>query len=231
MIFSESKIQNQGSGIFSAYETNKTLRNTFALLALTMIPTVLAVIISISLKLPLIFSKSPVIFLITMMLIMFFTISLINKNAEKSSSVYYLFVLSGIMGLIMSVSIEHYLNMRNGSNIIILATIGTLSTMAGCSIYAMNTKKDFSRFGGALTGAIIAIMILYIIDMFLQVPVVHLVIAAVAVIVFSAFLIYDVLSIVQNRSKNYVLSTLDVYLDIINIFSLLTDIIGLSSRD
>lgn len=133
-------------------------------------------------------------------------------------------IFTGFMGLILSSGIEAVLAKSNGELILVQAILGTVVVCVSCAVYAMlPTTKDLSSWGGYLIGAVFALLALSILNLWLQLSFLHLLLSVVVVIVFSAFLIYDVQKIVNGGETNYVSATVSVYLDVFNIFANLLD--------
>lgn len=136
------------------------------------------------------------------------------------------------MGGVLSGVVSATLNFSNGAELIALAFIGTAAILLGCSSYAMTTKRDFSSMGGFLLGSLIAIIAMSFLNiLFLQLPIISLAIACVAVVLFSAYLIYGVQQVVNGGETNYILATTSIYLSLINIFSSLLQIFGFLGGD
>jgi modulator of FtsH protease len=215
----------------SAFAENKTLRNTFSLLGLTLIPTVFAVWLGIQMHFIQWFSAHPLLGFLMMLGGSFGLIFAIQANATNSSAIPLTFAFAALMGLMLSVSIEHQLGFRHGAEVVMLSAIGTIAVLAGCSTYALFTKRDFSAFGGFLMGALLALIVLSLVNVFMQVTFLTLLVAFASLILFSALLVFDVQRVVRGGETNYILATLAIYLDILNIFSALMQLFGFSNRD
>lgn len=207
--------------------TNRVLRNTYALLGLTMIPTVIGAFIGMSMNFA-IAQQHPFIFAIGAMAVMYGLFAAISANRNSSFGVVLLLGLTFLMGMLLGPILQHALNLSNGVQIVGLAAGGTgiiLMTLAGI---ATTTKKDFSFMGKFLLVGIILLIVASLANIFLQIPAMALALSAVGVILFSGFILYDVSRIVNGGETNYVMATLGLYLSIYNLFtSLLHLLMGL----
>ncbi|MDO9149757.1 MAG: Bax inhibitor-1/YccA family protein [Methylotenera sp.] len=207
--------------------TNRVLRNTYALLGLTMIPTVIGAFIGMSMNFS-IAQQHPFIFAIGALAVMYGLFAAISANRNSSFGVVLLLGLTFLMGMLLGPILQHALNLSNGAQIVGLAAGGTgiiLMTLAGI---ATTTKKDFSFMGKFLLVGIILLIVASLANIFLQIPAMALALSAVGVILFSGFILYDVSRIVNGGETNYVMATLGLYLSIYNLFtSLLHLLMGL----
>lgn len=207
--------------------TNKVLRNTYALLGLTLIPTVIGAFIGMSTNFSFA-AEHPFIFAIGAMAVMFGMFSAISANRNSSVGVVLLLGLTFLLGLLLGPILQHALNLRNGGQIVGLAAGGTgiiFLTLAGI---ATTTKKDFSFMGKFLLVGIILLIVASLANIFLQIPAMTLALSAIGVILFSGFILYDVSRIVNGGETNYIMATLGLYMSIYNLFtSLLQLLMGL----
>lgn len=206
---------------------NKVLRNTYALLGLTMIPTVIGAFFGMSLNFS-IAAQHPFIFSIGAMAVIFGMFAAISANRNSSLGVVLLLGLTFVLGLMLGPILQHALQLRNGAQIVGLAAGGTgiiLLTLAGI---ATTTKKDFSFMGKFLLVGIILLIVASLANIFFQIPAMALALSGVGVILFSGFILYDVSRIVNGGETNYVMATLSLYMSIYNLFtSLLQLLMGL----
>jgi modulator of FtsH protease len=212
--------------------TNKVLRNTYALLGLSLIPTVIGA--SIAMNMDFSFAQQhPFIFAIGAMAVMFGMFSAISANRNSSVGVVLLLALTFLLGLMLGPILQHALNLRNGGQIVGLAAGGTGIILLTLATIATTTKKDFSFMGKFLLVGIILLIVASLANIFLQIPAMTLALSAIGVILFSGFILYDVSRIVNGGETNYVMATLSLYMSIYNLFtSLLHLLMGLmGSRD
>lgn len=219
--------ENMNTLSYRAAETNKTLRNTFILVALSLIPTVFGVYGAMALGLPAIMSTSPWLTLGGFLLLAFGLIAAIHSMSHSGTVFIPLTGLALLMGAMLSTSIQSVLGFSNGADLIAMAFGGTVVILLGCGSYAATTKRDFSSLGGFLFGSLLAVIAVGVANMFLQIPVLGLVLSFAVLALFSAYLVYDIQRIVQGGETNYVIAAVSVYLNLINIFSSLLNILSI----
>jgi len=196
---------------------NKVLRNTYAMLGLTMIPTVIGAFIGLSLDFSFL-AQHPLMFTLGMFAVMFGLIIGIKANSNSSLGVLLLLALTFVMGMLLGPILQVALHLRNGAQLVGLAAGGTgiiFLTLAGI---ATTTKKDFSFIGKFLTVGLILLIVASLANLFFQIPAFQLALSGVAVLLFSGFILYDVSRIVNGGETNYIMATLSIYLDIYNLF-------------
>ncbi len=225
---------NQNIGVQNSYGAtgnlaavrNRVLRNTYWLLALSMIPTVLGAWIGVSMGFSL-FEGSPFMSLILFLGIAFGFFYAIEKNKNSPLGVVLLLGFTFFMGLMLSRLIGHTLGFSNGASLIMTAFGGTAAIFATMATIATTTKKDFSSLGKFLTIGVVVLLAAMVANIFLQLPALYLTISVLAIGIFSAFILYDVQRIVNGGETNYVTATLGVYLSVYNIFSHLLALLGI----
>ena len=204
--------------------TNKVLRNTYTLLGLSLIPTVLGAFIAINMD----FSfaqQHPFIFAIGAMAVMFGMFSAIAANRNSSVGVLLLLALTFLLGLMLGPILQHALHLRNGGQIVGLAAGGTGIILLTLASIATTSKRDFSFMGKFLMVGIILLIVASLANIFLQIPAMTLAMSAVGVLLFSGFILYDVSRIVNGGETNYVMATLSLYLSIYNLFTSLLQLL------
>lgn len=213
--------------------SNKVLRDTFTLLATTLLPTILGAFLGVSAGLPLIIKAHPWMFLIGALIILCGLLFAIFVTADSWVSIPILWAFTGFMGLLLSSILSVALKRTDGAQLIMLAALGTIAVMLSCTVYAMTTTRDFSSMGGILFGSLIGIIVVSVLNITIfHLPVLATVITAFSLLIFSAYMIYDVQQVVNGGETNYVLATVQIYLNMINIFSdLLQLLLGALSDD
>ena len=204
--------------------TNKVLRNTYALLGLSLIPTVLGAFIAINMS----FSfaqQHPFIFAIGAMAVLFGMFSAIEANRNSSVGVLLLLALTFLLGLMLGPILQHALHLRNGGQIVGLAAGGTGIILLTLASIATTTKRDFSFMGKFLMVGIILMIVASLANIFLQIPAMTLAMSAIGVLLFSGFILYDVSRIVNGGETNYVMATLRLYMSIYNLFTSLLQLL------
>lgn len=201
----------------SVARQNRVLRNTYALLALSLVPTVIGALLGIQLRFTFL-AGSPLLSFLLFLGIAWGFMWGIERNKNSGVGVALLLGFTFFMGLMLSRILQVALGFANGGSIIALAGGGTAAiffTMAGI---ATTTKRDFSNLGKFLFAGVILILIAALANAFFQLPALALTISVLAIGIFSALILYDINRIVQGGEDNYISATLAVYLDIYNVF-------------
>lgn len=204
---------------------NKVLRNTFWLLALSMIPTVFGAYVGVSLRLPMLSGGFG---FIAFMLIAFGFMFAIEKTKESAAGVFVLLGFTFFMGLMLTPLLRHTLGYSNGGQLIMTAFGGTAIVFAVMASIATTTKRDFSGMGSWLFAGVIVLLLAGVANIFLQMSALSIVFSVLAIGIFSAFILYDVQRIVNGGETNYISATLAIYLDVYNIFSNLLALLGIA---
>jgi modulator of FtsH protease len=209
---------------------NKVLRNTYWLLALSMLPTVLGAFIGVTMQVPVL--RGGMGFLL-FMAIAFGFIFAIEKTKESALGVAVLLGFTFFMGLMLTPLLSHTLRFANGASLIMTAFGGTACVFAAMASIATVSKRDFSGMGSWLFAGVIVLLLASAANIFLGLTALQLVISVLAIGIFSAFILFDVQRIVNGGETNYITATLSIYLDVYNIFTSLLQLLGFTagSRD
>lgn len=202
-------------------ERNRVLRNTYFMLALTMVPTAIGALMGVAMQ----FRMSPMIGFVVFMAVSFGSFYAIEKTKESAAGVFILLAYTGFMGLWLSQILQMALRFSNGAEMIAMASIGTGAIFFTLATIATVTKRDFSFIGKFLFIGLVVIILAAIANIFFQIPALSLTISAVAVMIFSGYILYDVSDIVNGGETNYVSATLRLYLDVYNLFTSLLHLI------
>ncbi|ANN66234.1 Bax inhibitor-1/YccA family protein [Bordetella bronchialis] len=198
---------------------NRVLRNTYWLLALSMVPTVLGAAVGLYTGLNQVMGASPGMSAIVFLLGAFGLMFAIEKNKDSSLGVALLLAFTFFMGVMLSRLLGFVLGLSNGSQLIMTAFGGTAVVFAAMATMATTIKRDLSNMQKWLfTGAII-ILVAALANIFLQLPALMLTISVLAIVIFSAFMLVDLQRVVNGGETNYVSATLAIYLDVYNVFS------------
>lgn len=201
-----------------AAQTNRVLRNTYALLGLTMVPTVIGAVLGTQFMMPLFLAMGFMVTGLVFLGVCFGLFYAIQKNRDSSLGVAFLLLLTLFMGAMLGPILSAALSLRNGGQLIALAAGGTGAIFFTLAGIAATTKRDFSGMGKTLTIGAVVLLVCALANMFLQIPAMALAISAVSILIFSGFIMYDINRIVHGGETNYVIATLGVYLSIYNIF-------------
>ena len=204
-------------GLSAALQANKVLRNTYMMLGLTMVPTVVGAYLGMNLNFAFA-AGHPFMFAIGMMAVMMGLFYGISANRESGVGVMLLLLLTGFMGVMLGPILQLALHLCNGAEIVGLAAGGTGAIFLTLAGIANTTKRDFSFLGKFLMVGIVLLILASLANIFFHIPALALTISAVAVLLFSGFLLFDVSRVVNGGESNYVMATLAIYLDIYNIF-------------
>ncbi|WP_229459139.1 Bax inhibitor-1 family protein [Massilia cavernae] len=207
---------------------NRVLRNTYWLLALSMIPTVLGAFVGVSFQLPM---PSGFMGFALFLAIAFGFFWGIEKNKNTGVGVALLLGFTFFMGLMMTPLLTRTLGYSNGASLIMTAFGGTATILAVMASIATTSKRDFSAMGKWLTAGVVVVLLAMVANIFLQMPALAIALSVMVIGIFSAFILYDVQRIVNGGETNYVTATLSIYLNIYNIFTSLLSLLGLGGSN
>jgi modulator of FtsH protease len=209
---------------------NRVLRNTYWLLAISMIPTVLGAWLGVQMGFSF-FAGSPFIGMMVFLGIAFGFFYAIEKTKDSGMGVVILLAFTFFMGLMLSRLIGHTLGYSNGAGLIMGAFGGTAAILTVMATVATVSKRDFSGMGKWLFAGALLLLLAMVANIFLQLPALHLTILVLVIAVFSAFILYDVQRVVNGGETNYVSATLAIYLSVYNVFSSLLQLLGIVGGD
>ena len=212
-------------GAVSAEQRNRVMRNTYWLLALSMLPTVLGAWVGVSTGITagLTGFMGLIVFLGGAFGFMF----AIEKTKNSAAGVPVLLAFTFFMGLMLSRLLAQVLGFKNGSELIMTAFGGTAGIFLVMASLSTVIKKDLSGMGKWLFIGAIGILIGGIINVFVGSPIGMAVLSVMAIIVFSGFLLYDLKRIVDGGETNYISATLGLYMSLFNVFQSLLALLGL----
>lgn len=220
----------QDATSISSLETSKVLRNTYALLAMTLLFSAVTAGISMALG----FGHGiGLIFSIAALLLIWFVLP---RTANSGAGIFVVFGFTGLLGASLGPMLNHYLAMANGGSLVMQALGGTALVFFSLSAYVLTTRKDFSFMGGFLfTGlmvVIIAMLGMFVASLFgVEVSGFSLAMSALIVLLMSGFILYDTSRIIHGGETNYLMATTALYLDIYNLFTSLLHLLGVMSDD
>jgi modulator of FtsH protease len=219
---------NTGYGAIAVpADSQKVLRNTYLLLALTMVPTVVGA--WIGMQTASIITGSPILSSVLMLVGVIGLQYAIVANRNSVVGIGLLLLMTGVLGWWLGPILNFALAMKNGMQLVGYAAVGTGTIFFAMGLIATVTKRDFSFMGKFLFVGMIALLIAMFANMFLQIPAFGLAISTLVLVVFSLFLLHDLSRIVTGGETNYVIATTGVYISLLNIFvSLLQLLMALS---
>jgi len=209
---------------------NKVLRNTYMLLAVTMIPTAIGALVGANLNLSFM-RTSPMVSFIAILAIFYGWIWAIEKNRNSGIGVALLLGFTFFLGMLLGPVLQRVLGFANGAQLVAMAAGGTALTFFGLSAVASSVKRDFSSMGRFLMVGFIVIMLAVIANVFLQIPALYLTLLVAFIIFSSMIILYQINAIVRGGETNYVSATLTLYVAIYNIFSSLLQLLGIFGGD
>ena len=217
--------------VTSVEQRNRVLRNTYWLLALSMVPTVLGAWIGVATGVTR--AMGPGMTAIVFLAGAFGFIFAIEKLKNSAAGVPVLLGFTFFMGLMLSRLIGVVLGMANGAGLIMMAFSGTGLIFLGMATMSTVIKRDLSSMGKFLFIGVIMLIVVGIANIFLQSSALMITVSVLAIGIFSAFIIYDLKRVRDGEETNYISATLSVYLDLYNIFQSLLAILGIAggSRD
>jgi modulator of FtsH protease len=209
----------------SAAERNRVLRNTYWLLALSMIPTVLGAWVGVSTGLARM--MSPMVGLIVFMAGAFGFMYAIEKNKNSAAGVPILLAFTFFMGLMLSRLVGSVLGLANGASLIMLAFAGTGAIFLGMATLSSVIKRDLGSMGKFLFIGMIMLLVAGIANIFLQSSALMITLSVLAIGIFSAFILYDLKRVQNGEETNYITATLGIYLSLYNVFQSLLSLLGI----
>lgn len=198
-------------------QQQKVLRNTYLLLALTMVPTVIGAFVGMATAG--IVYQHPILTSFIVLGAMIGMQFAIAANRNSGLGVMLLLALTFILGWWLGPTLNIALSLRNGPELIGFAAAGTGGILLAMSAIATTTKRDFSFMGKFLFVGMMVLLLVAIANMFLQIPALALTISALAIVVFSLFLLHDVSRIVNGGETNYIMAATGVYISLWAIFA------------
>jgi modulator of FtsH protease len=217
---------NSASTVTDVVVRNRVLRNTYWLLALSMIPTVLGAWIGVATGFSFM-AGSPGLSLILFLAIAFGFFFAIEKTKNSSMGVVLLLAFTFFMGLMLSRLISVTLQFSNGPALIMYAFGGTAAVFGAMATIATVSKRDFSGLGKFLFVGVILLILASVANIWLQLPALMITVSVIAIGIFSAYILFDVQRVVNGGETNYITATLAIYLDVYNVFANLLALLGI----
>jgi modulator of FtsH protease len=210
-------------------ERNRVLRNTYWLLALSMVPTVLGAWVGVSTGI--MRAMSPGISMLVFFAGAFGLMFAIEKTKNSAAGVPLLLLFTFFMGLMLSRLIGAVLGFKNGGSLIMLAFGGTGAIFFGMASLSAVIKRDLSSMGKFLFIGAIMLMVAGIANVFIQSSALMITLSVLAIGIFSAFILYDLKRVQDGEETNYISATLGVYLSLYNVFSSLLALLGIAGGE
>ena len=211
-------------------QAQRVLRNTYLLLAVSLIPTAIGAAIGYNLDFSFM-RASPVISSLAILAVFYGWIFAIEKNRTSSLGVGLLLGFTLFLGLLLGPLFQSVLGLKNGVQLVMLAAGGTAAVFFGLAGVASVAKRDFSGLGSFITIGFFVIMGAVVVNIFLQLPLLYLMLLGAFILFSSAIILWQVNAIVRGGETNYISATLTLYVAIYNIFSSLLQLLGIFGGD
>ncbi|MET0541722.1 MAG: Bax inhibitor-1 family protein [Variovorax sp.] len=209
----------------SAVERNRVLRNTYWLLALSMVPTVLGAWVGMASGLA--GAMSPGIGLVVFLAGAFGFMFAIEKTKDSAAGVPVLLAFTFFMGLMLSRLLGTVLGLANGTGLVMTAFAGTGAIFLGMASLSSVIKRDLSSMGKWLFIGAIMLLVAGIANFFIQSSALMITLSVLAIGIFSAFILHDLKRVKDGYETNYITATLGVYLSLYNVFQSLLMLLGI----
>lgn len=203
---------------------NKTLRNTYGLLSLTLLFSAFTAAMSMVFNLP---HPGLILTLVGFYGLLFLT----YKCRNSAMGLLCVFALTGFMGLTLGPILNAYLSMSNGSTMIMSALGMTGLSFLGLSAYALVSKRDFSFLNGFITIGFFALLFAMIAGFFIQMPALHIFISVGFTLFSAAIILLQTSEIVRGGETNYIMATVNLYVALYNMFLSLLSLFGMAGDD
>ena len=214
-----------------AIQQNKILRNTYLLLAVTLIPTIIGAAVGTSLFNFSFLRGSPIIASIAILAFFYGWIYMIERNKDTSLGLYLLLGFTFFMGLLLGPLLQKVLGFGNGGQLVMVAAGGTAGVFFILSGIAANVKRDFSFLNKFILVGFVVIMLAVVANIFLQMPALSMALCGAFIIFSSAVILWQINNIVRGGETNYISATLTLYVAIYNIFTSLLQLLGIIGGD
>ena len=207
---------------YAPTDTNRVIRNTYQLLALS--TGVAAVGAGVSMLAgfgPL----AGIVFTLLGLVPLFY----LSKNRNSAAAVPAMLTFTGLTGLGLGPTLTHYLSLPGGSSTILTAAVLTTAVTLALTAYVHKTGKDFTRMGGFLFAGLIIVLLASIAAIF--VPVMQAGVSAAAALLFSGFILFDTSRLIRGEEDNYVMAACSMYLNVLNLFLSILQLLGFAGDD
>ncbi|GAA0829544.1 MULTISPECIES: Bax inhibitor-1/YccA family protein [Marinomonas] len=203
---------------------NKTLRNTYGLLSLTLLFSAFTAGMSLAFNLP---HPGLIITLVGFYGLLFLT----HKFKNSSLGILCVFALTGFMGITLGPILNAYLSMANGASMIMSALGITGLSFLGLSAYALVSKKDFSFLNGFITVGFFVLLFAVIAGIFVQMPALQIFISAGFALFSAAIILLQTSQIINGGETNYIMATVNLYVSLYNMFLSVLSLLGMANDD
>ena len=222
MAYQSSQVSDRRT---SALSTNKVLRNTYMLLAMTLLFSAVTASVAVVMGVA---QMNILIFFIGAYRLMF----LVHKTANSAAGLLAIFAFTGFMGFTLGPVLNLYLSVPNGGQLVMTALAMTGATFVGLSAVALITRKDFGFLSNFLMAGAIVLILAMVVAMIFNIGALALAVSAGFVLFSSAVILYQTSEIVHRAGEtNYILATVTLYVSIYNLFISLLSLLGIMNSD
>jgi len=221
---STSILSSPHSSQSTVVSTNKVIRNTFTLLAMTLSFSAVMAGISIAFNLP---HPGLIITLIGYFGLLF----AVSHFRNSAIGLGLVFALTGFMGLTLGPILNSYLSLPNGGQIVMTALGGTAALFLGLAGYALVSRKDFSFMGSFLMAGILVGFVAGLGAVFFELPGLSLAVSAMFVLLMSGLILYETSNIIHGGETNYIMATVTLFVAIFNLFTSLLHLLGFMNNE
>ena len=230
-VFTNEQLPLRRTGETVVQDQNRVLRNTYWLLALSMLPTIVGAWAGMQFNFIRLFAAAPIMTPLLMFALMLGGLFVVTRLRNSAWGIPALFGFTFIAGAMLTPILTVAGQFKNGGQLVGLAGGMTAAIFFAMAGIATVTKRDFSFMGKFIFVGLILLIVASLANLFFAVPAVSLTISAIAVLIFSLYILYDVSSIVHGGETSYISATLRLFLDVYNIFiSLLNLLMAFSGQ-
>lgn len=207
-----------------APNASRVLRNTYALLSMTLLFSAAVAAASVAMKLP---APGIIITLVGYFGLLF----AVHKLQNSGWAVPVVFALTGFMGYTMGPLLTRSLSLPNGGEVVMMALAATGATFLALSAWVLTSKRDLSFMGGFLFAGMVIAMLCGLAAVFLQIPALSLAVSAMVALLSAGLIMFETSRIVNGGENNYVLATVSLFVSIFNLFTSLLSLFGFGSSN
>jgi modulator of FtsH protease len=216
----ENNVMSTQLDTLGVASTNKVLKNTYLLLAMTLTSSAACAAIATWVGIGPMASLG-------LMIAGFILLFVVHKLADSSKGLPAIFAFTACWGAALGPTLSFYLALPNGPSIVLQALGGTALVFFSLSAYALSSRKDFSYLGGFLLTGLIVVVVAMLANLFLQIPLLSLTMSGAVVLLMSGFILFDTSRILHGGETNYIRATVALYLNIYNLFIHLLHLIAI----
>ena len=213
-----------GHAVAAVLATNKVIRNTYLLLAMTLAFSALAAVAAMAMKLP---YPGLILTLAGYFGLLFLT----ARFRDRALGLAFVFALTGFIGYTLGPILNAYVGLSNGPQLVMTALGATGAVFLGLSGYALTSRRDFSFMGSFLMVGILVAFLAGLGAIFFEMPALSLAVSAMFVLLMSGLILYETSNIVHGGETNYIMATVTLYVSIFNLFTSLLHLLGFTNSN